>query len=139
MKGIYCLIVEVRKEVRAKIGARGELRFQKGFYAYLGSAQNNLGKRVARHFAREKTVRWHIDYLLAADGVRPVRVYAREAPREEECRLAEAFVRNRIPVPGFGCSDCKCVSHLFRLNSPYPSQTAGMRELDILELKKLRS
>ena len=136
MKGIYCLIIDVKKDIRVKIGARGEMLFEKGCYAYLGSAQNNLGKRLARHLTRDKPLRWHIDYLLAADGVRPVRVYIREAPREEECRMADEFSRNRTPVPGFGCSDCNCGSHLFRLGTRYPAQPDGMRKLDIRQLKK---
>ncbi len=92
MKGIYCLIIEVRRDVTVAVGALGAIRFEKGYYGYVGSAQNNLEKRLARHFSRDKKIRWHIDYLLADEAVRPVKAYVREAGQKEECRMAQALV-----------------------------------------------
>jgi Uri superfamily endonuclease len=127
VKGIYCLVIEVRRNVSVTIGARGKIFFQKGFYGYVGSAQNGLEKRLARHFSREKTLRWHVDYLLADEAVRPVRAYIKAAGKKEECRMADRLGRKHEPVNGFGCSDCRCGSHLFRLDeaSPVPPARKG--------------
>jgi Uri superfamily endonuclease len=29
-----------------------------------------------------------------------------------ECRIADAMGKRLMPVPRFGCSDCRCISHL---------------------------
>jgi Uri superfamily endonuclease len=68
-------------------------------------------KRAARHCAQGgKTLRWHIDHLLEAPGVSAVEVIR---SRRAECALNKA-VDGRVPVPGFGASDCRagCGSHL---------------------------
>ncbi|NOQ37998.1 DUF123 domain-containing protein, partial [archaeon] len=64
MKGVYVLIVKVDKDIQEKIGALGKIRFCRGTYAYVGSAQNGLEKRIARHLSKKKSLFWHIDYLL---------------------------------------------------------------------------
>jgi Uri superfamily endonuclease len=33
-----------------------------------------------------------------------------------ECQLAARVAENGEPVDGFGCSDCRCRSHLYRVN-----------------------
>jgi len=134
VKGIYCLLIEVREDVSVKVGALGEIHLKKGCYGYFGSAQNNLEKRVARHFSQNKKVRWHIDYLLADKASVPVRVYAKKSGREEECRVAKKIGKTQVPVKGFGCSDCKCASHLFRLDSTNLIQAEGLRELSLLSI-----
>ena len=64
LKGIYVVLISVRENILVKVGALGEILFEKGLYAYVGSAQNNLEKRVKRHFRKNKPKFWHIDYLL---------------------------------------------------------------------------
>lgn len=115
MKGIYVLIISVSRDINVQIGALGLLRFEKGLYAYVGSAQNNLEKRVARHLGKVKTKFWHIDYLLGDGRVTVQRVLTRESRKPEECELADQLCREGSPVLGFGCSDCKCKSHLFKI------------------------
>ena len=77
---------------------------------YTGSAKRNIEARIARHLRAEKALRWHIDYLLKAPGVRILEV---KRSRRAECALNRA-VRGRIPVAGFGASDCRagCGAHL---------------------------
>jgi len=84
-----------------------------GRYVYTGSAKRALEARIARHLRQDKTLRWHIDYLLAAPGVRVVGVVR---SRRTECAENRA-VRGSIPAPGFGASDCRagCGSHLRHL------------------------
>ncbi len=115
MKGIYILIIQVNKAINLNVGAIGNLTFSKSWYIYVGSAQKNLEKRVERHLRREKRLFWHIDYLLNSQAVNVAKVLCREAEKPEECRVAAQIGSQAEAVRGFGCSDCKCSSHLFRL------------------------
>ncbi len=115
MKGIYILIVSVDRDINVNVGALGSLKFEKGMYAYVGSAQNYLEKRVKRHLGREKKKFWHIDYLLDNPRAKVHRVFRKNAGRPEECRTTEELNKKGIPIPGFGSSDCKCESHLFKI------------------------
>jgi Uri superfamily endonuclease len=115
MKGIYVLLISIDKNINVGIGKLGPLRFEKGLYAYVGSAQNNLQKRVRRHLGREKKKFWHIDFLLGNFHVKVLRVFYRNVGRFEECRIAKELGREGVAVPDFGSSDCRCESHLFRV------------------------
>lgn len=106
----YQLLIEIARPVRAHIGRFGKFAFPAGRYIYTGSAKHNFEARVARHLRGEKALRWHIDYLLAAPGVRiaGVRRYV-----EEECAINQSTPGTAL-IPGFGASDCRagCGSHL---------------------------
>ena len=115
MKGIYALEIYLSKDVCLEVGALGEVPFVEGKYVYVGSAQLNLEKRVERHLRRKKKIFWHIDYLLTNKWARTEKVFFREATKSVECALATELARVGQPVVGFGCSDCHCQSHLFRL------------------------
>lgn len=115
MKGIYVLIITVDKDIAASIGALPEMEFNEGLYAYVGSAQTNLEKRVARHLSRTKRKFWHIDYLLGMESVSVLKVFQKKDPRSEECKFAKKLDKIGHAIIGFGSSDCRCESHLFRL------------------------
>ena len=115
MRGVYCLILHVVKNVRIKVGALGLIKFKRGIYVYVGSAQNGIDNRIKRHLKKVKRRYWHIDYLVANKYVRIEKVVYKEAPKDEECRIASFLNLFCEPVKGFGCSDCKCISHLFWL------------------------
>lgn len=106
----YQLLIEVTELVRVCVGRLGTYDFPVGRYVYTGSALRNFEARVNRHLSMAKRMHWHIDYLLAAPGVRVLEVL-----RFGE---AECFVNQRTegetPVAGFGASDCRvgCGSHL---------------------------
>ena len=106
----YQLRIRVAQPLRLAIGRLGEFDFPAGNYVYTGSARRHFEARIARHLRAEKTLRWHIDYLLAAAGVAVTEVVR---SRAEECRLNQATA-GAMPVSGFGASDCKhgCGSHL---------------------------
>ncbi|MBN2095658.1 MAG: GIY-YIG nuclease family protein [Candidatus Aenigmarchaeota archaeon] len=116
MKGAYVIVLEVEKDCSLAVGALGELHFRKGIYLYVGSAMNNLEKRTRRHLRKEKTLRWHIDYLTVSPFVNVRAVYFRESSRKEECEIAGLVAKHGTPVMGFGCSDCRCHSHLFQVS-----------------------
>lgn len=103
------------------MGRLGVFSFPAGSYVYTGSARRHFEARIARHLRRDKTLRWHIDYLLTAPGVSVLAV--RRTPIDE-CALNQA-TDGDLPVPGFGASDCRqgCGSHLKRV--PDYSDAAG--------------
>ena len=115
MKGIYVLIIQVTNDAVVQVGALGKLTFPKGMYAYVGSAQNNLEKRVSRHLRREKRRFWHIDYLLDNDAAKIIAVFHKQADKSGECAVAKTIGEKSEAVKGFGSSDCNCKSHLFRV------------------------
>jgi Uri superfamily endonuclease len=121
MPSTYQLLIDVAKPLRIRVGALGRHDFSAGRYVYTGSAKRNFEARVARHLSRAKTLRWHIDYLLAARGVRVVDVRRLD---EAECTVNRNTV-GAIPVPRFGASDCRagCGSHLKRLQGPLADGT----------------
>jgi Uri superfamily endonuclease len=52
-----------------------------------------------------------------------------------ECRLAQALGGDSIP--GFGCSDCTCTSHLFfRRSNPVKETEAAFRSLGLAACTK---
>jgi Uri superfamily endonuclease len=132
VKGIYVLLIQLTKDADVKIGALGTRHFTKGIYAYVGSAQTNLQKRVSRHFRSEKRKFWHIDYLLDNPTAKPTRIFFKPASKTQECIIATEISQQNEPIRGFGCSDCKCKSHLFCLKNPNFCPT-NMSELDFNE------
>ena len=114
-KGIYILVVSVSKDINVNVGALDSVKFEKGVYAYVGSAQNNLEKRIERHLRKTKQKFWHIDYLLDNANVKVLKVFYKNAGKSEECKVANKIGERCVPTKGFGSSDCKCKSHLFKL------------------------
>ena len=112
--GTYILTSALGSDTELEGGALGTLLFSAGEYCYVGSAMGGLDQRVSRHLSREKKVRWHIDRLtLAADSVD---AYVSYPDFIGECTLASmAEACGMVPfADGFGCSDCRCRTHLFR-------------------------
>ncbi|OPX66813.1 MAG: hypothetical protein A4E37_01803 [Methanoregulaceae archaeon PtaB.Bin056] len=114
-RGIYCLVFESAPCTKS-VGALGLIEFQGGFHVYIGSALGPGGlARVARHIRCAKggirKPRWHIDYILDSDTFTLESVSCIQTEDRLECRLASLMPGR--PVPGFGCSDCDCPSHLF--------------------------
>ena len=130
MKGVYVLIIQVNEDTDVNVGAIGRLTFQKGLYAYVGSAQNNLEQRVKRHLRKEKRRFWHVDYLLGNYATKVVEVLQRKGDKAEECVIAKTMGKRGEPMDGFGSSDCSCKSHLFRIGD-YRFLREFMQVLDV--------
>ena len=47
------------------VGCLGAVCFERGWYAYVGSARRGRGARVARHQRADKPLHWHADYLFS--------------------------------------------------------------------------
>jgi Uri superfamily endonuclease len=109
----YQLLIEVAALIRVRVGRFGTFDFPAGLYCYTGSARRNFEARVRRHQSATKTLRWQIDYLLAAPGVRVLEVLRHTLP---ECLINKSTV-GEVLVVGFGASDCHagCGSHLKRI------------------------
>ncbi len=113
MKGTYCLIIEVEKDSKILVGRLQQLQFKRGFYIYVGSALNSLESRVTRHLSSKKKLHWHVDYLLMDSSSNIKEVIYSQGEEKIECSLASLISDKSSPVARFGCSDCKCGSHLF--------------------------
>ena len=114
MKGAYCLLFFLDRDRRIRVGALGAIDFPRGIYAYVGSAQSGVRKRVDRHVRREKKTRWHIDYLLEHAEIISSIVVSTER-KDDECEITAALLQlegSEVVAPGFGSSDCGCSSHL---------------------------
>lgn len=111
IRGSYVLVMSLAKARCIETGRLGSISFPAGFYAYAGSALGGLAPRLERHLRREKKLHWHIDYLLEHAAV--LRALYAAGSERKECALADSLSSKLAPVPGFGCSDCRCRSHLF--------------------------
>jgi len=125
--GIYTLILSLPQAGQIKVGSLGVMDFARGFYSYTGSARGSGGlKRIDRHIlvleGIKTTRRWHIDYLLP--HARFLEVFISKTTLDLECRIAKAMGKRLVPVPGFGCTDCRCKGHLH-----YSLDLGEMREV----------
>ncbi len=122
MKGTYLLVMELPKPTILTIGKLGIIHFKKGWYAYVDSAMNGLDQRIQRHLRTDKKIHWHIDYLIHYTTI--ISVFYKENNQREECMIAQSLESNFGNIPGFGCSDCSCKSHLYYGSSEEISQIA---------------
>jgi sugar fermentation stimulation protein A len=110
-QGSYLLLLRIGERKRINIGRLGEIDFLSGWYVYIGSAKHGLTARIARHLRKRKRFHWHIDFLRdqAVEALAlPIR-----SSLQEECVISDTLSRVLTPhSPGFGCSDCSCLTHL---------------------------
>lgn len=121
--GSYALVLRLPSRRKITVGKLGTVAFPRGYYIYFGSALGGLKARTSRHLRHDKKLHWHADYLSAevpwtqvwqlADGQRWECVWADQATD-----IASATHGVTHPAPGFGSSDCKCLTHLVRVNNP---------------------
>jgi len=118
MRGTYAIIMELISDKIISVGKLGEINFKKGYYLYVGSGQNSLETRVARHLRKRKKKFWHIDYLLSQRGARIKEVWIAE-DRRIECLAARKILEEAntpLVAKKFGSRDCSCPTHLSYLN-----------------------
>ena len=120
VKGTYCLCIQNNQDQTIKIGALGEIAFNKGYYVYVGSALNSLLPRLERHLMTSRgehhVIHWHIDYFLRENTVSVEHIYTVETDEHLECIIAEQVSKHGESIPRFGCSDCQCSSHLYKVD-----------------------
>lgn len=111
-RGSYLLILNLKRKGKINVRRLGKVSFEKGFYIYVGSAMANLTKRMERHRHIRKKHHWHIDELRAACEFHSV--LAIRSSTRLECEIAKGLSEiAEWAVPGFGCTDCFCETHLF--------------------------
>lgn len=115
--GCYRLYLQMEGPETLRIGRLGTFTFPAGTYVYTGSALGGLDQRLRRHRAAPcARPHWHIDYLLPY--ARLMHVEEVETEERLECRLNAEILSvpgAHVVAPGFGSSDCRCLSHLVRL------------------------
>jgi Uri superfamily endonuclease len=114
--GTYQLYLRLDQPTTVEVGRLGTFDFPVGRYVYTGSALGGLEARVNRHLRSEKKLRWHIDHLLLHARITRVRTFPSSDRLECELNACVLLRRGaRVPVTGFGSSDCRCASHLVYL------------------------
>ena len=113
--GTYALIFRSPTKATTLVGRWGEITLERGYYIYVGGALGPGGvrARVLRHCREEKPNHWHIDYLRRF--LSPVCAWYIHDRARLEHKWARVFSKMRgiSAIQGFGCSDCRCDSHLF--------------------------
>lgn len=123
LRGVYTLLIAIRKRIDVEVGKLGRFEFEPGEYAYTGSAMGigsaSLEGRIGRHLGWRGKKFWHIDYLLGSGGAEVIGVVYAEAASRAECAVNEAIRESMggwAPAPKFGSSDCGCMGHLLKLD-----------------------
>jgi Uri superfamily endonuclease len=114
-QGTYAVIFQCRRRVEQRVGRWGTISLREGYYVYVGSAfgPGGVSARVLHHYRKTARPHWHIDYL--SEFMSPIIVWYTHHHGRLEHQWAKALSRlnGLCPIKGFGCSDCKCYSHLF--------------------------
>ena len=136
-KGTYLLLVQVEDNPIIH-ATKKKWMFEKGIYAYIGSARNigGLRVRIGRHLKQDKKMYWHIDYLLANSYVEIIGAIFTISKKNLECEVVKTLIKEGIGAPyakRFGSSDCKkgCTSHIIKLSN----DTTPLKVKEILSTK----
>ena len=124
------MIIDLPVAETIVIGNLGPIRFKRGYYAYVGSALGGFNSRLNRHRRKDKTPKWHVDYLLQQGHLE--NIIACDTSVRVECAIARALSGQFESIPHFGSSDCKCASHLF-----YSAGEHRMREAILIAIESL--
>ena len=115
--GSYALFLELPTPQQAVVGRLGTFRLPAGLYIYLGSARGagGIAARLNRHLRCAGRPHWHVEHLRHL--THPRGICYQESAESLECAWSQALAalpQARIPVPGFGASDCRsgCPAHL---------------------------
>ncbi|HIP53132.1 MAG TPA: GIY-YIG nuclease family protein [Chromatiales bacterium] len=114
--GTYVLILHCRQEQEIQVGRLGALQLREGTYLYVGSAfgPGGVAARCGHHMRVSQRPRWHIDYLRAVCELEQIWFACDPVRREHEwARILSGMPGSHAPCPGFGASDCGCLTHLF--------------------------
>jgi len=75
---------------------------------------NNINHFYNIENKKSPKIHWHIDFLLKSEFTTIIKIYLIPSTQKLECEIAK-FLFNLCDnfIERFGCSDCKCDSHLF--------------------------
>jgi Uri superfamily endonuclease len=118
-KGVYILILRVESSISLSLSI-GFVVLEPGLYAYVGSARGvgGLRSRIEHHLSKDKKrLWWHIDYLTSRPDVSVTCIIYVLTYMDLEKALADELCKANCwspAVKGFGSSDKKSFSHLFK-------------------------
>ena len=136
MKGSYFLVSKLDVERGVKTKGR-VFHLKPGYYVYVGSAMNSLEKRVARHFRKNKKLHWHIDFLLKEAKL--LRAYLIPSEERLEEKLSLEVAKSGEPVEGFGASDIRVSTNLYRFEEEPDAVLVEILENLRLKWKRIKS
>ncbi len=116
-QGYYILLFELLGEISVSYAGRNVV-LEPGVYAYIGSALRSLRNRVGRHVhSGAARIHWHIDRVTTAKAFKPLAVAACDSTMRglEECIAGHLWTLGLRGPRGFGSSDTKSPTHLYRL------------------------
>ena len=115
----YLLLIHVVHREHLLTGKLGWVNFPRGYYVYIGSAKRSIQRRLLRHLKGQKNKFWHIDYLLnSLSSVKVINIWINRKPCE--CTISQEILQSGIGIvikAGFGSSDCRCLTHLFKIEN----------------------
>jgi len=114
LKGVYILIIRLKKDRVIKVGNLGRIFFKEGIYFYVGRSLRGMEARIRRHLSKRKKLFWHIDYFLNSRDAKIIGIIKiKTQDKSLECQISRYFSKYFHPISYFGSSDCHCVSHFF--------------------------
>ena len=118
LKGVYVLFLSLETPSRAVIGSLGPVELPRGIYAYVGSARGpgGLKARIYRHLRKDKSLRWHIDYVTSSPQAKPEALVYAETLEDWEAAISMELASSNCfkpSVKGFGSTDKPSRTHLF--------------------------
>lgn len=116
LPGTYLLIFFLHRACALKVGRLGHFNLVSGFYVYVGSAlgSGGLRARLRHHLKPAKRPHWHVDYFSLLTPPKAICAAHGNHRREHDWAMRLGQLPNATqPIPGFGASDCRCVSHLY--------------------------
>ncbi len=121
--GLYVIALFLETRICIEIGILGVVCMEPGIYGYVGSARGRGGlrSRIARHIAKDKKIRWHIDYLTSLRDVRILSIVYIRSKEDLEDVIANIIRSIDCWIPsirGFGSTDKLSYTHLFRCTCP---------------------
>jgi Uri superfamily endonuclease len=126
-KGIYLLVLRLRKRQEISAGKLSKTTFLPGIYLYVGRAREGLAGRIRRHLRKEKKLFWHIDYFLQRAEIEDIWIKKNDFDECQVARSIENYVEGAFPpLKKFGSSDCRCPSHLIFV--PNKKHLASLRK-----------
>lgn len=107
----------MEKTKSINIGKIGQFVFEPAYYAYVGSAMTGI-HRLKRHLRnlRKKDIQnkhWHIDFLIPHCKLTGY-FFVECSEKNKEENLAISLSKKFDYINGFGASDTRAPSHLFK-------------------------
>lgn len=127
-KGAYIVLLSNPRETSITLPSGRSFSLKEGFYAYVGSGLRGLSSRIRRHERGRGNPFWHIDYIKPYMNI--IRSIPIRSPKRIECEIAKELEGIAdSSIVGFGCSDCRCKSHLFYFKEEPTSKESFIRTL----------